>query len=99
MKNNKIFCLVCGTTGKRKACKDCSCGLKEELEAGTEPTPKSVTSSCGSVSYCNFIRQFQVYISCFSMQEISHLKLCNTDFEPFDLLKKYVSNKLYRRLC
>jgi hypothetical protein len=39
---------VCGTTGKKKACKDCSCGLKDELEAGKEPTQKSVTSSCGS---------------------------------------------------
>jgi len=39
---------VCGTTGKRKACKDCSCGLREELDAGKEPTTKSVTSSCGS---------------------------------------------------
>ena len=39
---------VCGTTGKRKACKDCSCGLREELDAGKQPTQKSVTSSCGS---------------------------------------------------
>jgi len=39
---------VCGTTGKRKACKDCSCGLREELSAGKVPTTKSVTSSCGS---------------------------------------------------
>jgi len=39
---------VCGTTGKRKACKDCSCGLKEELSDGKEPVTKSVTSSCGS---------------------------------------------------
>jgi len=39
---------VCGTTGKKKACKDCSCGLKEELSEGKEPTTKSVTSSCGS---------------------------------------------------
>jgi len=39
---------VCGTTGKRKACKDCSCGLKEELEDGKEVKTKSVTSSCGS---------------------------------------------------
>lgn len=39
---------VCGTTGKRKACKDCSCGLREELADGKEITTKSVTSSCGS---------------------------------------------------
>ena len=40
---------VCGTTGKRKACKDCSCGLAEEIEAGGEIKTKSFTSSCGSV--------------------------------------------------
>lgn len=39
---------VCGTTGKRKACKDCSCGLAEELADGKEVTKKSVNSSCGS---------------------------------------------------
>jgi len=39
---------VCGTTGKRKACKDCSCGLREELEDGKEVTTRSVKSSCGS---------------------------------------------------
>jgi len=39
---------VCGTTGKRKACKDCSCGLAEELADGKEPTTKTVNSSCGS---------------------------------------------------
>ena len=41
---------VCGTTGKRKACKDCSCGLAEEITNGGEITTKSVNSSCGSVS-------------------------------------------------
>lgn len=41
---------VCGTTGKKKACKDCSCGLAEDLAAGKQPATKSVTSSCGS---CN----------------------------------------------
>ena len=39
---------VCGTTGKRKACKDCACGLAEELEAGGEIKTKSFNSSCGS---------------------------------------------------
>lgn len=44
---------VCGTTGKRKACKDCSCGLAEELDAeakGTIDTNQTQKSSCGSVS-------------------------------------------------
>lgn len=43
---------VCGTTGKRKACKDCSCGLAEELDAekkGTTVDTANAKSSCGSV--------------------------------------------------
>ena len=48
---------VCGTTGKRKACKDCSCGLAEEIEAGGEIKTKSFTSSCGSV------RIFHIFLS------------------------------------
>ncbi|KAF2903587.1 hypothetical protein ILUMI_02607 [Ignelater luminosus] len=43
---------VCGTTGKRKACKDCSCGLAEELDAErTAQKPANTAeakSSCGS---------------------------------------------------
>lgn len=48
---------VCLTTGKRKACKDCSCGLGEELEAEKNATSiasnPQVNSSCGSVSYAD----------------------------------------------
>ncbi|KAL1384587.1 hypothetical protein pipiens_013046 [Culex pipiens pipiens] len=43
---------VCGTTGKRKACKDCSCGLAEELDAESKgaavAAAQSAKSSCGS---------------------------------------------------
>ncbi|XP_034831059.1 anamorsin homolog [Maniola hyperantus] len=37
---------VCATTGKRKACADCSCGLAEELRGETKDTPKSSCGSC-----------------------------------------------------
>jgi hypothetical protein len=43
---------VCGTTGKRKACANCSCGLAEELENEVKDEMKKNTqnakSSCGS---------------------------------------------------
>lgn len=45
-----FFCKVCGTTGKRKACKDCSCGLAEELNGQKTVDEEPKKSSCGSVS-------------------------------------------------
>lgn len=40
---------VCGTTGKRKACKDCSCGLADELANENKPNDNGTQkSSCGS---------------------------------------------------
>ncbi|KAG8036319.1 hypothetical protein G9C98_003642 [Cotesia typhae] len=38
---------VCGTTGKRKACKDCTCGLAQELNEA-ELDLKNQKSSCGN---------------------------------------------------
>ncbi|XP_023016299.1 cytokine induced apoptosis inhibitor 1 [Leptinotarsa decemlineata] len=52
-KPNPSSLRVCNTTGKRKACKDCSCGLAEELEGEVKNTEEVSTkdapkSSCGS---------------------------------------------------
>ncbi|XP_045536236.1 anamorsin homolog [Papilio machaon] len=45
-KPDKQSLRVCATTGKRKACADCSCGLAEELRGETKDTPKSSCGSC-----------------------------------------------------
>lgn len=39
---------VCNTTGKRKACKDCSCGLAEELNNEKITVQNGPKSSCGN---------------------------------------------------
>lgn len=49
---------VCSTTGKRKACKNCSCGLAEELESeksskAAAAASENAKSSCGNVSIMN----------------------------------------------
>uniref|UniRef100_T1J532 Anamorsin homolog n=1 Tax=Strigamia maritima TaxID=126957 RepID=T1J532_STRMM len=42
---------VCGTTGKRKACKNCSCGLADELadeKGASSNNERKATSACGN---------------------------------------------------
>lgn len=43
----------CGpASGKKKACKNCTCGLADELdgtEAGKKSAPKAAASACGNV--------------------------------------------------
>lgn len=57
---------MCATTKKAKACKNCSCGLAEELEAQLEaqapkPDTSAAKSSCGSVSIDNNILLIRLY--------------------------------------
>jgi len=49
-KPDKVYDCGPGKGGKKKACKDCSCGLAEELDQGKTPKKKSLeqASSCGS---------------------------------------------------
>lgn len=59
-----MFCnliLVCSTTGKRKACKDCTCGLAEEL-SGKTVQKDTVKSSCGNVSNITFLKFFSCIV-------------------------------------
>ena len=62
----------CGTTssGIRKACKNCSCGLAQELEQEEHTKAKeTIKSSCGSVRIKNEINDFifEVYLKIFSV--------------------------------
>lgn len=63
-----------GANKKRKACKNCTCGLAEELDAeASKAQPKSVTSSCGSVSIL-----FSFYDDCAKQADTyrSHPSVC-----------------------
>jgi hypothetical protein len=88
-----FFCFkVCGTTGKRKACKNCSCGLAEELAAeGKDVVAQPVqtkTSACGNVNW--------------SMMSIMHMCddifTCKINIQSFDkktLGRSFVRSKFW----
>lgn len=64
----------CGTgpDKKKKACKNCTCGLAEELDAeAAKSKPKTATSACGSVSYLSryIFTSFPFSRVSFSLQE------------------------------
>jgi len=45
--------LACGVSDgavKRKACKNCTCGLAEELDSENQQQQAAKTSSCGNVA-------------------------------------------------
>ncbi|KAJ3663920.1 hypothetical protein Zmor_008136 [Zophobas morio] len=47
-KKPEAAALQCGTTEKRKACKNCTCGLAEEVTEAVEKLPPVTQSSCGN---------------------------------------------------
>lgn len=58
----------CGTasTGVRKACKNCTCGLAQELEQEEHAAAKTaVKSACGSVSNRKRTLNFTSFVNCF----------------------------------